>query len=145
MMAEVFMGIYFNLSFWYKLSDQTLWGAVISAVGALVMVLVNIFGIPRWGYMACALGGFAGYGVSILMSYCLEQKKYPVKYDMRTILGFFALALVLYFAYELLGRTSLAGNGVNVLTAWPLMAIGTVLIGIYCAATWKFIIKRARS
>ena len=79
------------------------------------------------------------------MSYCLEQKKYPVKYDMRTILGFFALALVLYFAYELLGRTSLAGNGVNVLTAWPLMAIGTVLIGIYCAATWKFIIKRARS
>ena len=156
MMAEVFMGIYFNLSFWYKLSDQTLWGAVISAVGALVMVSVNVFGIPRWGYMACAWGGFAGYGVSMLMSYCLEQKKYPVKYDMRTILGFFALALVLYFAYDALsawGAAGAVGAGAGAaagavgarLGEWPLMGIGTILLLIYCAAAWKYVIKRAKN
>ena len=87
MMAEIFMGIYFNLSFWYKLGDQTLWGAAMSAIGAAVMIAVNIFGIPRWGYMACAWGGFAGYGTAMLLSYFIGQRKYPIKYDMRAILG----------------------------------------------------------
>ncbi len=133
MMAEIFMGIYFNLSFWYKLSDQTLWGAVMSAIGAAVMVAVNIFGIPRWGYMACAWGGFAGYGTAMLLSWFIGQRKYPIKYDMRAILGFFALAMVIFFVYQALARTSLAGNG-STLSAWPIMAIGTLMLALYCLA-----------
>ena len=133
MMAEIFMGIYFNLSFWYKLSDQTLWGAVMSAAGALVMIAVNVFGIPRWGYMACAWGGFAGYATAMLLSWFIGQRKYPVKYDMRTILGFFALTLIIFFAYRALGRTSLAGDG-STLGAWPLMAVGTLMLALYCLA-----------
>ena len=133
MMAEIFMGIYFNLSFWYKLSDQTLWGAVMSAIGALVMVAVNIFGIPRWGYMACAWGGFAGYATAMLLSYFIGQKKYPIKYDMRAIGGFFAFAMIIFAGYTALGRTELG--------QWPMMAIGSVLLLAYCGAVWKYVIR----
>ncbi|MBP5567569.1 MAG: polysaccharide biosynthesis protein [Bacteroidales bacterium] len=133
MMAEIFMGIYFNLSFWYKLSDQTLWGATMSAIGAAVMVAVNIFGIPRWGYMACAWGGFAGYATAMLLSYIIGQKKYPIKYDMRAIGGFFAFAMIIFAGYTALGRTELG--------QWPMMAIGSVLLLAYCGAVWKYVIR----
>ena len=133
MMAEIFMGIYFNLSFWYKLSDQTLWGATMSAIGAAVMVAVNIFGIPRWGYMACAWGGFAGYATAMLLSYFIGQKKYPIKYDMRAIGGFFAFAMIIFAGYTALGRTELG--------QWPMMAIGSVLLLAYCGAVWKYVIR----
>ena len=133
MLAEIFMGIYFNLSFWYKLSDQTLWGAVMSAIGAAVMVAVIVFGIPRWGYMACAWGGFAGYGTAMLLSFFIGQKKYPIRYDLRTICTFAVLAAVLYYAYAALGRTELG--------PWPLMAIGTCFLLLYAGATWKLVIR----
>jgi len=96
MAAEIFMGIYFNLSFWYKLSDQTWWGAIISAIGAAVMIIVNIIGVPRWGYMACAWGGFAGYGTAMVLSYLIGQKKYPINYDIAGILRFLVLAVLVY-------------------------------------------------
>ncbi len=115
------------------LSDQTLWGAVMSAIGALVMVAVNILGIPRWGYMACAWGGFAGYATAMLLSYFIGQKKYPIKYDMRMILGFFAFAMIIFAGYTALGRTELG--------QWPMMAIGTVLLLAYCVAVWKYVIR----
>ena len=74
MMAEVFMGVYFNLSFWYKLTDRTWWGALISAIGAAVMIAVNVIFVPRIGYWACAWGGFAGYGTSMILSWALGRK-----------------------------------------------------------------------
>ncbi|MBR6441450.1 MAG: lipopolysaccharide biosynthesis protein, partial [Bacteroidales bacterium] len=80
MMAEILMGIYFNLSFWYKLSGQTWWGAVMSAIGCVVLVAINIIFVPRIGYMACAWGGLAGYGVCVLLSYFIGQHKSPVPY-----------------------------------------------------------------
>ena len=61
MAAEIFMGVYFNLSFWYKLIDQTRWGAWFSLAGCVVLVTVNVVLVPRYGYMACAWGGFAGF------------------------------------------------------------------------------------
>lgn len=134
MLAEIFMGIYFNLSFWYKLSDQTLWGAVMSAIGAAVMVVVIVLGIPRWGYMACAWGGFAGYGTAMLLSFFIGQKKYPIRYDLRTICIFAAITAVIYYAYAALGRTELG--------PWPLMAIGTCFLLLYAGAAWKLVIRR---
>ncbi|MBR3411969.1 MAG: lipopolysaccharide biosynthesis protein [Bacteroidales bacterium] len=96
MMAEIFMSIYFNLSFWYKLIEQTWWGAVFSAIGCVVLLAINIIFVPQYGYMACAWGGFAGYGVCMLLSYFVGQKKSPVPYKVLPILGYFALALGLY-------------------------------------------------
>ncbi len=96
MMAEILMGIYFNLSFWYKLTGKTWWGAVISAIGCVVLVAINIIFVPKIGYMACAWGGLVGYGICVLLSYFIGQKKYPVPYPVASILGYFALALALY-------------------------------------------------
>jgi len=79
MAAEIMFGIFFNLSFWYKLTDRTIWGAYFSGIGALVLIVVDILLIPRFSYMACAWGGFAAYGVSMILSYFAGQKYYPTK------------------------------------------------------------------
>ena len=96
MMAEIFMGIYFNLSFWYKLNGQTWWGAIFSAIGCAALLAINFVFVPQYGYMACAWGGFAGYGICMLLSYIVGQAKAPVPYPMKDILGYFALAVVLW-------------------------------------------------
>ena len=96
MAAEICMGIYFNLSFWYKLIDQTRWGAYFSLTGCAVLVVLNVSFIPRYGYMACAWAGLAGYGVAMLLSYFVGQRKYPIRYDLRGIGLYVALAAVLY-------------------------------------------------
>ena len=102
MMAEIFMGVYFNLSFWYKLIDETRWGAWFSLAGCVVLVAVNVLLVPRYGYMACAWGGFAGYGVAMLLSYFVGQRRYPIRYDLKSIGGYVLLAAVLYAAGEYL-------------------------------------------
>lgn len=96
MLAEIFMGIYFNLSFWYKLTEQTWWGAIMSGIGCVAMLAVNFLFVPRYGYTACAWGGFVGYGVCVLLSYCIGQRHYKVPYPVGSIALYFALALVLY-------------------------------------------------
>ena len=100
MAAEMFMGVYFNLSFWYKLIDETRWGAYFSLIGCTILVVMNIFLIPKFGYMACAWAGFAGYGVAMLLSYFVGQKKYPIQYDLKSIGCYVLLAAVLYVAAE---------------------------------------------
>ena len=96
MAAEIFMGIYFNLSFWYKLTDQTKWGAWFSLAGCFVLVLLNLLLIPRYSYMGCAWAGFAGYGTAMLLSYFIGQKKFPIPYDLRAMGGYVLLAALLY-------------------------------------------------
>ncbi len=124
MMAEILMGIYFNLSFWYKLNGQTWWGAVMSSIGCAVLVAVNIAFVPRIGYMACAWGGLAGYGVCVLLSYFIGQRKNPVPYPVGTIAAYFLLALALYAASALVHIDSL-----------PLrLTYNTLLLLVYVAA-----------
>ncbi len=86
MVAEIMMGIYFNLSFWYKLIDKTIWGAWFSLAGCAVLIIVNIVFIPVYGYVACAWGGVAGYMTSMVLSYVVGQIKNPIKYDMKGII-----------------------------------------------------------
>lgn len=100
MAAEIFMGIYFNLSFWYKLIDETRWGAYFSLTGCTILILMNVFLIPKYGYIACAWAGFTGYGVAMLLSYFVGQKKYPIQYDLKAIGMYVLLAAVLYVAAE---------------------------------------------
>lgn len=96
MAAEIMMGIYFNLSFWYKLIDKTIWGAVFSGIGCTVLIAVNIIFVPRFGYMACAWGGFAGYGVAMICSYIVGQKYYPIRYPLGDIALYTITALILF-------------------------------------------------
>ena len=95
MAAEIMMGVYFNLSFWYKLIDKTIWGAWFSGAGCLVLVIVNVVFVPRYGYMACAWAGFAGYGTAMLLSYFVGQKHYPINYPVKEIMLYVAVAIVI--------------------------------------------------
>ena len=96
MAAEIMMGVYFNLSFWYKIIDKTIWGAIFSGIGCAVLLVVNIVFVPRYGSMACAWGGFAGYGVAMLVSYFVGQKYYPLDYPMKEISFYVVLAFIMY-------------------------------------------------
>ena len=101
MAAEIMMGIYFNLSFWYKLIDKTIWGAYFSGIGCVVLICINIFLVPYFGYMACAWAGFAGYATAMLTSYFVGQKYYPINYPLKSIFSYIILAGVLFAAGEL--------------------------------------------
>lgn len=96
MAAEIFMGIYFNLSFWYKLNDETYWGAIFSFLGCAVLFAVNIIFVPRYGYMACAWASFAGYFTAMLLSYFIGQKRNKINYDIKSIFTYTALFAVVY-------------------------------------------------
>lgn len=100
MVAEIMMGVYFNLSFWYKLIDKTIWGAWFSFAGCIVLVAVNILLVPCYGYMACAWGGFAGYGTAMVLSYVVGQKVNPIRYDLKGICAYTLLAAVLFVVME---------------------------------------------
>ena len=110
MMAEIFMGIYFNLSFWYKLIDKTIYGAWFSLAGCIVLFSVNILLIPKYGYWACAWGGFAGYGTSMILSYFIGQNKNPIPYPMKSIALYFIVAMAA-FALMKWGETYLPAWG----------------------------------
>ena len=124
MAAEIMMGVYFNLSFWYKLIDKTIWGAWFSGAGCLVLVAVNVIFVPRYGYMACAWAGFAGYGVAMTLSYLVGQKKYPVNYPLRDIALYVVVALAMYFAMT---------KANALLPMWAALAANTAILGIFAA------------
>jgi O-antigen/teichoic acid export membrane protein len=96
MAAEIFMGIYFNLSFWYKLNDETYWGAIFSFIGCAVLFAMNILLVPKYGYMACAWASFSGYLVAMALSYFIGQKRNAINYDLKSILIYTLLFAVLY-------------------------------------------------
>ena len=128
MAAEIMMGVYFNLSFWYKVIDKTIWGAIFSGLGCAVLLAVNIIFVPKYGYMACAWGGFAGYGVAMLASYFVGQKYYPLDYPMKDISFYVVLAFILY------GFMRAADDWTPILS----MAFNTLLILVFVG----LIIKR---
>ena len=99
--AEIFKGVYFNLSFWYKLIDKTIWGAYFSGIGCFVLILINVLFVPQYGYMACAWAAFAGYAAAMLSSYFVGQKQYPINYPLKSILAYTLLTVVLYALGEL--------------------------------------------
>ena len=96
LIGELFFAIYFNLSIWYKIKDKTYWGGIFSVIGCLVIVLVNLIFIPKFGYWACAWASLVGNGVIMLLSYFVGQKYYPIKYDLKTIGLYCGLTFVLY-------------------------------------------------
>jgi O-antigen/teichoic acid export membrane protein len=97
LLANLCVGVYWNLSIWFKLTGQTKFGAMITVVGAVITLVINFVGIPKFGYMACAWATLASYGIMMVTSYVMGQKYYPVKYNLRSIFVFTFLALGFYF------------------------------------------------
>lgn len=97
LIANVFLGIYFNQSIWYKLSGQTRFGAYIAIGGMTITVLINVIFIPVYGYWASAWATLIVYGLQMIASYWLGQKYYPIKYNLRKFGLYFGLALALFF------------------------------------------------
>lgn len=120
----VFQGIYFNLSFWYKLTDETQWGAYFSLIGLLITLVLQIVGVPLIGYWASCGSSLVCYFVIMLLSYFIGQKKAPIPYDLRSIGLYTLLTLGLLGIYYAI-RLNTAMN------MWALMGIGTLLIAIY--------------
>lgn len=127
MAAEIMMGIYFNLSFWYKVIDKTIWGAIFSGIGVAVLLVVNVIFVPQYGYMACAWGGFAGYGVAMLISYVVGQKYYPIDYPLKDIGIYVTLALVAFFVMTVVRDSQPLWFSLAVNTAFVLLFL-TVII-----------------
>ncbi len=124
MAAEIMMGVYFNLSFWYKLIDKTIYGAWFSLTGCLVLFAVNIFFIPKYSYWACAWGGVAGYGTAMVLSYIVGQKKNPIPYPMKDIAIYVVATAALFIVMKLIPAS------------WPMLltlAGNTLLIVIFTA------------
>ena len=108
MLGELFFGIYYNLSIWYKLTDRTQWGAYFSIAGCVLTVAIIIGFVPHYGYIACAWASFASNLLMMLLSYFVGQKKYPVAYDLRSALFFTMLTAGFYVVGMYLSIDSLA-------------------------------------
>jgi O-antigen/teichoic acid export membrane protein len=124
MAAEIMFGVFFNLSFWYKLTDRTIWGAYFSGIGAVVLITIDILLIPRFSYMACAWAGFAAYATSMLLSYFIGQRYYPIAYPIRQMSAYVLLTLALYMAMQYAG---------SVLPLWASLIVNTLLIAVFVA------------
>jgi O-antigen/teichoic acid export membrane protein len=121
LLGELFLAVYFNLSFWYKLTDKTYWGTIFSVIACVIIVTINFVFIPKYSYWACAWAAFIGNALIMLLAYFIGQKKYPIKYDLKTI-GFYAgLALILYTV----------SCAVPIRSDWGHIAFNTPLISIY--------------
>ena len=122
MAAEIMMGVYFNLSFWYKLIDKTIYGAWFSLAGCAVLLAVNYYFIPKYSYMACAWGGVAGYGTAMALSYIVGQIKNPIPYPMKSIMVYVLMAALFFAVMQAVPHE------------WHIvlrLAINTVLIGAF--------------
>jgi O-antigen/teichoic acid export membrane protein len=96
LMGNLFMGIFYTQSLWYKLTDQTRFGATFSIIGGIITLVINIIFIPKIGYMASAIGFFTSSLVITLISYYYGQKYFPVHYDLKKIGSYFFVAILLY-------------------------------------------------
>ncbi|SDD55241.1 lipopolysaccharide biosynthesis protein [Niabella drilacis] len=127
LLANMFVGIYYNLSIWYKLGNKTIAGAYITLIGALVTLLINYIFIPRYSYMACAWATFLAYGAMMVVSYIWGQKEYRVPYAWKKLCAYIIIAVVLSFIHRgIVGKIS--GSWFNYGSATVLLLLYTLFI-----------------
>ena len=127
MIAEFFFGVFFNLSLWYKLTDQTRWGMWFSLMGLAMTLLLNIILVPRMGYMGCAWAALGCYGTMMVASYLIGRAKYPIDYGVGRLGFYFVLAMALY----------LFAAAVTVPSQWINIPLRTFLLAAYVGAAIK--------
>ena len=127
----IFQGVYFNLSFWYKLTDETKWGAWFSLIGLVITFVLQVVFVPKIGYWASCGSSLVCYFTIMLLSYFIGQKKAPIPYDLKRI-GLYTMLtiglLAVYYALRLYYISNM----------WTMMGIGTVLLLVYCGILVKF-------
>lgn len=124
-MGNIFLGIYYNLSIWYKLTNKNLYGALITIIGAVITVVLNIILIPKLHYLGAALATFSCYLFMMIISYSLGQKYYPVPYAKKKLMAYLGIVILLYLLHR--GLLQVWDN------FWFSIASATVLLGMF---TW---------
>ena len=122
LLANMFLGIYYNLSIWYKLSHKTMAGAWITLAGVSVTFVINYFFIPQFSYMACAWATFACYGSMMLISFLWGQKAYRIPYAWKKLTAYMVIAVLIFFLHW--GITSLSDNRMVDLVSALLLVAG---------------------
>jgi len=127
MAGEFLFGLYFNLSFWFKLNDQTYWGTCFTVIGCIITIAVIVLFVPIYGYVACAWATVACNGIMLLLSYFVGRKRYPVPYPLRKMFAYILLAAVLFVV------------GMNMPAEWGLWRLlgRTLLLCVYIAIAVK--------
>lgn len=101
LLANAFLGVYYNQSIWYKLSGQTRYGAIIAIIGATITVVLNILFIPKYGYLACAWTTMTVYFIQMVISYFWGKKHYPIPYNIERFFLYFSIGIGIYFSTKL--------------------------------------------
>ena len=123
LLANMFLGIYYNLSVWYKLTNKTMAGAWITVIGAVLTIFINYLFIPRYGFMACAWATFFAYGTMMVVSFIWGQKHYRIPYAWKKLLAYMIIVVILYFIHLLFTRLGLG--------IWPNRGVATVLLAAF--------------
>ena len=123
LLANMFLGIYYNLSVWYKLGNKTMAGAWITLIGTAITILINYLFIPAYGYMACAWATFFCYGSMMVASFIWGQKEYPVPYAWKKLLAYIVIVVLLFFIHK--GITYYWNN------KWFSLSVGSLLSVLY--------------
>ena len=121
LLANVFLGIFYNLSVWFKLTDLTKYGALMAFVGASVSIALNVVLIPKFGYVGASWAHFSCYFTMMVLSFFLGRKFYRVQYDLKTILSYIFLAVALF----------LIGNNLNIEQLFTRLVVNSCLIIIF--------------
>jgi O-antigen/teichoic acid export membrane protein len=120
-LAYLMFGIFINQSIWYKIEDKTIIGVYLTVLGATVTVILNILFIPKFGYMASAWATFASYFSMVIASFWIGQKQYPIDYDIRGMILYISIAVLMVITSKLLKTGSIVYNTI----------ISTVLMFIF--------------
>jgi O-antigen/teichoic acid export membrane protein len=123
LLGKIFLGIYYNLSIWYKVSNKTMIGAYITLGGAAITLIINLLFIKQYGFITCAWASLACYGFMMVVSYFAGQKYYPVPYDIKKILFYIAATVITYFITKSITA--------SMETAIPRLIVGTISILAY--------------
>ncbi len=126
--AYLFLGLYYNVSIWYKLADKTLYGAYISILGALLTLGISVYFLPKIGFIASAWAALACYAFMVVLAYGLGKKHYPIEYPVGRILLYVVIIFALYQSSMWLAKT-------EVFSSFSLL-INTLLLLVYLALVW---------
>lgn len=135
LLANLCLGVMYNLSIWYKLSGRTKFGAVISVSGAVITILINVLFVPAYSYVACAWATLAAYGGMMCLSYFLGQKYFPIRYNIRAMAVYLLITLGLYLL-------SLTYSGMD--STFVKVLLNNLLIGIFVWLIYKLEINNLK-
>ena len=123
LLANMFLGIYYNLSVWYKLGNKTIAGAYITLLGAAITLLINWIFIPYFSYMACAWATFACYGSMMVASYVWGQKEYRIPYATKKLVAYMVMVVMIFFIHK---------GAIYLYTArWFTLTLATLLLAVF--------------